>query len=107
MADGKNFLLTQMERGLVQRMGQVLAEGRINPDLETFTANDMASAIRGATGVPVNHRSLGVLLDRMGVPANRRDYRRLMVVLQEVLPEWAEAAASMQSSQIRLPHPSL
>ena len=32
MADGKNILLTHMERGLIQRMGQVLAEGRINPD---------------------------------------------------------------------------
>ena len=107
MADGKNILLTHMERGLIQRMGQVLAEGRINPDLETFTANDMANAIRGATGVPVNPRALGVLLDRMGVSANRRDYRRLMAVLQDILPEWVAAADSMQSSQIRLPNPSL
>ena len=63
--------------------------------METFTANDMASAIRGATGIPVNYRALGILLDRMGVLANRRDYRRLMAVLQDILPEWAEAADSI------------
>ena len=53
-------------------MGQVMNERRINPDVDTFTANDMARAIRAATGVPVNHRELGALLDRMGVTASRR-----------------------------------
>ena len=28
-------------------------------------------------------------------------------VLRDILPEWAEASDSMQSSQIRLPRPSL
>ena len=103
MADEKKILLTAFERGLVKRMGQVLADGRINPELETFTANDMARAIRAATGVPVNYRDLGALLDRMGVIASRRDYRRLMLLLTDALPAWEEAADSVQSSQIRLP----
>ena len=103
MADEKKILLTAFERALVKRMGQVLSEGRMNPDLETFTANGMVGAIKGATGVSVNHRDLGALLDRMGVAASRRDYRRTMGLLAEALPDWIEAANSAQSSQIRLP----
>ena len=39
----------------------------------------------------------------MGVTASRRDYRRQMGLLTDVLPAWTEAANSAQSSQIRLP----
>ena len=77
MATERQIVMTSVERGLVKRMGQVMDERRINPDVDTFTANDMARAIRAATGVPVNSRKLGALLDRMGVTASRhlRDYR--------------------------------
>ena len=105
MATERQIVMTSVERGLVKRMGQVMDEGRINPDVDTFTANDMARAIRAATGVPVNSRELGALLDRMGVTASRRDYRRLMDAFTMVLPEWLTVADSQQVSQIRMPSP--
>ena len=92
---------------MVKRIVQVLHEGRINPDAATFTANDMARAIGNPTGVPVNYRELGALLDRMGVAANRRDYRRPTDALMLVLPDWLEAAETATSSQIRLPTPTV
>ena len=106
MAEDRQIVMTSVERGLVKRMGQVMDEGRINPEMDTFTANDMARAIRAATGVPVNYRDLGALLDRMGVAASRRDYRRLMVTFTLALPEWLMVADSRQVSQIRMPSPT-
>ena len=82
-------------------------ERRINPDVDTFTANDMARAIRAATGVRVNYRELGALLDRMGVTAHRRDYRRQMDAFTMALPEWLTVADSQQVSQIRMPSPTV
>ena len=54
----RQIVMTSVERGLMKRMGQVMDERRINPEMDTFTANDMARAIRAATGVPVNYREL-------------------------------------------------
>ena len=101
----KQIVMTSVERALVKRMGQVVDEGRINSELATFTSTDMARAIRAATGVPVNYRDLGALLDRMGVVANRRDYRREMHMLNQTLPEWLTVADSQPVSQIRMPTP--
>ena len=107
MATEQQIVMTSVERTLVKRMGQVIDERRINPDVDTFTANDMARAIRAATGVPVNHRELGALLDRMGVVANRRDYRRSMEAFTAALPEWLTVADSQQVSQIRMRSPTV
>ena len=107
MATERQIVMTSVERGLVKRMGQVMDERRINPDVDTFTANDMARAIRAATGVPVNSRKLGALLDRMGVTASRRDYRRQMLVFTMTLPEWLKVADSQKVSQIRMPSPTV
>jgi hypothetical protein len=101
----KQIVMTSVERALVKRMGQVVDEGRINSEVPTFTSTDMARAIRAATGVPVNYRDLGALLDRMGVVANRRDYRREMHMLNQTLPEWLTVADSQQVSQVRMPTP--
>jgi hypothetical protein len=78
---------------------------RINQDAETFTANDMARAMRQGTGADINYREVGALLDRMGIPANRRDYRRSMMILLETLPTWIEAANTNRVSRIRMPPP--
>ena len=107
MTTERQIVMTSVERGLMKRMGQVMDERRINPDADTFTANDMARAIRAATGVPVNHRELGALLDRMGVTASRRDYRRQMDAFTMALPEWLTVADSQQVSQIRMPSPTV
>ena len=107
MATEQQIVMTSVERTLVKRMGQVIDERRINPDVDTFTANDMARAIRAATGVPINYRELGALLDRMGVVANRRDYRREMRAFTAALPEWLKVADSQQVSQIRMPSPTV
>ena len=106
MTTERQIVMTSVERGLVKRMGQVMDERRINPDVDTFTANDMARAIRAATGVPVNYRELGALLDRMGVTASRRDYRREMLAFTMTLPEWLTVADSQKVSQIRMPSPT-
>jgi hypothetical protein len=90
---------------MVQHMGQALDSGRINQEVETFTANDMARAMRQGTGAKINYRKVGALLDRMGIPANRRDYRRSMMILLETLPTWIEAANTNRVSRIRMPPP--
>ena len=107
MTTERQIVMTSVERGLVKRMGQVMDERRINPDMDTFTANDMARAIRAATGTPINYRELGALLDRMGVVASRRDYRRQMLAFTMTLPEWLKVADSQKVSQIRMPSPTV
>lgn len=105
MGTEKQIVMTAMERQMVKHMGQALDSGRINRDAETFTASDMAHAMRQETGANINYREVGALLDRMGILANRRDYRRSMRILIETLPTWIETADTNSVSRIRMPPP--
>ena len=107
MTSEHQIVLTAVERQMVKRIGQALDSRRINPDMATFTASDIARAIRFETGARVNHLEIGALLDRMGVPASRRDYRRQMAELTNALPEWMDAANMERGSVIRTPIPSV
>ena len=71
----------------------------------TFTATDMSRGTRQETGADINCHEVGALLDHMGIPANRRDYRRRMDASPDILPTWIEVADSQTVSQIRLPTP--
>ena len=100
--------LAYLERGRPGDEDLAIADLTRASDLAPHLASpylNRAAAYIAATGVPVNYRDLGALLDRMGVTASRRDYRRQMLTFTMALPEWLTVADSQQVSQIRMPNP--
>ena len=106
-------------------MGQAFETHRLNPLAPTFTSqalaetvcpawwcartNALAEAIDGLPGVVVrpNQRTLGILLDRMGVIMVVRTYRRNTRELEAVLPEWKEKAKQELSREREILFPGL
>ena len=90
-------------------MGQAFETHRLNPLAPTFTSQALAEAIDGLPGVVVrpNQRTLGILLDRMGVIMVVRTYRRNTRELEAVLPEWKEKAKQELSREREILFPGL
>ena len=101
--------MTRKEAQLVIWMGQAFETHRLNPLAPTFTSQALAEAIDGLPGVVVrpNQRTLGILLDRMGVIMVVRTYRRNTRELEAVLPEWKEKAKQELSREREILFPGL
>ena len=109
MATTTKFNMTRWEAQLVVRMAEALETRRLNPLAPTFTSQAMAEAIHGLPGVMTrpNQRTVGILLDRMGVFMVIRTYRRNMRELEVALPEWKEEAERALSREREIQFPAL
>ena len=109
MAMATKFNMTRKEAQLVVRMAEALETHRLSPLASTFTSQAMAEAIEGLPGVQLrpNQRTLGIILDRMGIIMVARTYRRNTRELEAVLPEWKEEAKRELSREREILFPGM
>ena len=109
METATKFNMTRKEAHLVVRMAEAVCPKRLCPLTPTFTSQAMAEAIEGLPGVQLrpNQRTLGILLDRMGIIMVVRTYRRNTKELEAVLPGWKEKAKRELSREREILFPGI